>query len=410
MNNRQLPEGMTRRGRVYWADFRVNGRRIRKSLSTNSKTAKQLLIELRARAERRDYNLMDNNTGLTEIKGLFIKHCQQTLKPETVSLYERRLAAILPHMAPKVTQLTAPAILAYREHRLALGRSAGTVNGEVAVLGILLNWAVDPGRLIGENPIKGVRQLPENPKETRPLTKEEADRLLAFSSPHWRDVWYAFLVTGLRSNELAQLRFDAIDWENREIIVRRGVAKNHCSRRIPIDDGLWEILTDRATQREHRQPSTIKGPRGDRMRQRFTRDHVFTTVENTPLDVRTAVLNRFLACCRKAGISTLDVSPDGETVQHVDVHSLRATFATDLIVNGADPKTVQELMGHKTLEMTMNIYTKVHTGTKRQAIGRLSYGRGASPGEHIVELTAASGHRMSTVERDVDAKPCTAMA
>lgn len=48
----ELPEGMTKRGRTYWADFRHGGQRVRKSLSRDLKTAKRLLIELRARMER----------------------------------------------------------------------------------------------------------------------------------------------------------------------------------------------------------------------------------------------------------------------------------------------------------------------------------------------------------------------
>ncbi len=37
---KDLPEGLILRGKTYWADFSQNGRRIRKSLSKNLKTAK----------------------------------------------------------------------------------------------------------------------------------------------------------------------------------------------------------------------------------------------------------------------------------------------------------------------------------------------------------------------------------
>ena len=77
--------------------------------------------------------------------------------------------------------------------------------------------------------------------------------------------------------------------------------------------------------------------------------------------------------------------------EHVDVHSLRRTFATNLIANGADPKSVQELLGHATLDMTMRIYAKLHTQTKRQALGKLSYGAGAVAPEHIIAYPGASG-------------------
>ena len=79
---------------------------------------------------------------------------------------------------------------------------------------------------------------------------------------------------------------------------------------------------------------------------------------------------------------------EGHEVDHVDVHSLRRTFATNLIVNRADPKTVQELMGHAKLEMTMRLYAKIHIDTKRQAVGRLSYGKGIETPEHVVEFRA----------------------
>ena len=64
------------------------------------------------------------------------------------------------------------------------------------------------------------------------------------------------------------------------------------------------------------------------------------------------------------------------TVEVVDLHSTRHTFATDLIMNGADPRTVQTLLGHKTLDMTMKIYAKTFMEQRRTAVAKLSYGGG----------------------------------
>ena len=150
-----------------------------------------------------------------------------------------------------MSHITVDAVVAFREARLAEDKSPRTINLEVMALGSMLNWGVKPAKLIGENPVKDLKPLPhDHPKEGRALTEDEVDRLLAFSQPGWQDIWYCFLVTGMRKEELAQLRFSDIDWEARELIVRRGVAKNHNARRLPIDDELWAILKRREDGQE----------------------------------------------------------------------------------------------------------------------------------------------------------------
>jgi len=47
---------------------------------------------------------------------------------------------------------------------------------------------------------------------------------------------------------------------------------------------------------------------------------------------------------------------------------------------------VQELLGHKTLTMTMKIYTKVRPQTKRQVVASLSYGAGSQAADHVLPL------------------------
>src|SRR5205823_5663967 len=90
---------------------------------------------------------------------------------------------------------------------------------------------------------------------------------------------------------------------------------------------------------------------------KFTRERVFVNTANTPLQ-RTNLYRTFLRCCAKAGIETKTYDGDGRPVSHVDLHSLRRTFITEAISNGADPGTVQQLAGHKSLKVTMNVYHK----------------------------------------------------
>ncbi len=396
---RGLPPGMWVRNGTYYCDFRVGGRRVRRRLSRNLRVAKELLTELQARAQRGEYGLLDNNFPISELKSQYLQHCAQTLKPSTVERYEYNLKAILPSLPPRIAQLTTKTILAYRERRLADKVSPRTINMDTSAVAAMFRWGVAQ-RLIADNPLDGIKPLRhDRPKEGRPLTEDEVDRLLKVSPQPWHDIWYALLVTGMRKNELACLTFEDIDWQAGELVVQKGVAKNHHARRIPIEAALWTILSLQRDHRADRRPGRGRTPNiTAQVVDRFSRDHVFVTTQNTPLTHGSGLYHGFLRCCHRAGIQTQTLDANGNEIDHVDVHSCRRTFATNLITNGADPKTVQELLGHKTLAMTMNLYAKIHSGTKRQAVGRLGYGAGVQPVDHVVQLPPKSpgGHNLAT--------------
>ena len=52
-------------------------------------------------------------------------------------------------------------------------------------------------------------------------------------------------------------------------------------------------------------------------------------------------------------------------------HDMRHTFATRLFELGEEPKTVQELLGHSTVSITLNTYTHVLEAVKQNAISKL---------------------------------------
>jgi integrase len=386
---------MRLRGGVYYADFYIDGRRVRRRLSSNVDAAREILNELRARADKAEYGLLDNNYPLEPMKDAFLKHCWQILKPATAARYASCLDRVLTDIgATRANQITHDGARSYREQRLLERVSPRTVNMEMTVLGTMLRWATSKSeRLIASNPLADLEPLPhDHPKEGRALTDEEVSRLLKASPQPWRDIWYAYLVTGMRKSELVYLLFTDIDWQGREIIVRSGRAKNHRERRIPIDAGLWNILCRQRDGREARQPATAQTAAiTAKVQERFSREHVFVNKMNTPLNHRSNLWRTFLRCCEAADIPTRTVDGDGREIDHVDVHSLRRTFATNLITSGADPETVRQLLGHRTLEMTMKIYTKIRNQTKRQALARLTYEQGSLAAEGVVEYPGKEG-------------------
>jgi integrase len=135
-----------------------------------------------------------------------------------------------------------------------------------------------------------------------------------------------------------------------------------------------------------------------RVRSKFSRDHVYVTTQNTPLTHPTSLYHAFIRCCRRAGIEVKTFDAEGLPAEHVDLHSLRRSFATNLIVSGADPTFVRELFGRRRLDMTMKIYAKLGRQSKRNAVGRLSYGDGAVAPKGVLQYPDRAGGGSNPVQ------------
>ena len=80
----KLPPGLWDRDGVYYARFRAGGRVIRRRLSTDLTAAKELLNDLRARADRGDFGIVDNDYPWQDLKREFLRMKRQTTRqPET---------------------------------------------------------------------------------------------------------------------------------------------------------------------------------------------------------------------------------------------------------------------------------------------------------------------------------------
>lgn len=62
--------------------------------------------------------------------------------------------------------------------------------------------------------------------------------------------------------------------------------------------------------------------------------------------------------------------------QSVKVHSLRHTYATQLLLHGVNPKVVGELLGHASIAITLDIYGHVFPRNKQEGVKALPYGQG----------------------------------
>ncbi len=198
-----------------------------------------------------------------------------------------------------------------------LNIAASTRNRHLAMLKSMFNRGVKWG-LIDQNPAASVEKLREPTGRTRYLEQDEIECLLTTASNQFRPILLTALHSGMRRGELLNLKWSEVDFRNRIIVVSE--SKSGKSRKIPMNDTLHETL------KVH--PS------------RFQRGYVFPSrvKPGRPMVDFNPVFRRLV---EKAGIADLRF------------HDLRHTFASHLVMSGVDIRTVQELLGHASLTMTM---------------------------------------------------------
>ena len=228
----------------------------------------------------------------------------------------------------------APAdIEGYKLHRRAFV-SGSTVNRELALLKRMFNLAIAWDLFMDLNPFRKVKFFREFNTGLRVVSREEEGRLLRNAVPYLEDLIRFALSTGLRIGEVFSLRWSNVDWENDLLNVFS--PKTAKIREIPINSEARKVLEYWALGKRN--------------------EFVFYNPDTGKpfVDLKAG----FALACRKAGISG------------VTWHTLRHTFASRLLERGADIVTVQQLLGHSTVTVTMR-YTHTNLGSKRAAVAKL---------------------------------------
>lgn len=190
-------------------------------------------------------------------------------------------------------------------------------------------------KYIDKNPMETI-EMPKLPKALpKVLSFKEVDLLLDvplknkydFRNKAMLEVMYA---TGMRISELISLEYSKIDLKENTVTV---IGKGGKERMIPLGDYATEALR---IYMDIYRPKLLKK----------TCDYVFLSVRGDKMS-RQAFFKIVKAEAKKRGIKT-EFSP----------HTLRHSFASHLLMNGADLRSIQELLGHSDISTTQ-IYTHV---------------------------------------------------
>ena len=249
---RKLPDGMWQRGKTYFARFRANGRVVRKRLSTDFRVACELLRDLRARADRADFGLVDNDYKWSTLREEFLKWAKQVIR--NWEDYQQDLAKFEEYVAiNSIREIDWSLILGFRQWRLDQKVTPRTINRQVGTIHNMLSKGIEWQR-IGSNPIGGIKPLPHDKpkKKRRSLTLAEVQAILTASPEYLKPVWLTYMSTGIRHSELVDLTFKDVDFERKTLIIPASLAKNHKDREIPLDDAVLAAIVQLRDQARRR--------------------------------------------------------------------------------------------------------------------------------------------------------------
>lgn len=249
-----------------------------------------------------------------------------------------------------------------RKHRaIRKGRSVATVNGCMADMRAILNFAQENGYII-KNPMSHISPLRKDRKTPDPLTLEEFPRIIqSCSNRQIANLWSLAVFTGLRHGELCALAWEDIDLEEGYIMVNRNLTnqdrftppktRSSTNRKVCLLEPAISVLRDQMELTRMNRPVSINV---ETREYDSARPAVCTFVFNAKIfaindragDYYSVASLRqtWTAALRKAG------------VRHRKAYQSRHTYACWSLAAGANPNYVAAQMGHSDSQMVYRVY------------------------------------------------------
>lgn len=180
------------------------------------------------------------------------------------------------------------------------------------------------------------------------------------------------LSTGLRLGELLGLKWSDINFTDSYLSVNRTLQRTYIidkdgNRKLSIieqhpktNNSIRNVPIPKAILHKLKELKKIKVQ--DKLKAGhlyMNNDYVFCNELGCPIDDKRPGRNL------SSLLKELDIEP-------IKFHGLRKTYATRLFENNVPPKTVQELLGHSSIDITLDIYTQVMEDKKIEAVEKLN--------------------------------------
>lgn len=296
-------------------------------------------------------------------------------KPNTIRSYER---AVRVHIEPsrlasvRVGELRRRALQDFADELLASGLSVNTVSNVLNPIQTFYRWKIDRDELT-YNPSARIDLPNDGPaRPTRIATPAEAAALLAALPAEDRAVWATAFYAGLRRGELQALRVSDIELDANLIAVERGWDQVEGVIE-PKSRAGWRSVPMLALLRDHL---------GDHLRAagRSGEDLIFGRTASQAFYASTVdgrAKRAWRAANERERELAVDEGRETDQLRPISLHMCRHTFASLLIDSGANPKAIQEFMGHSKFHTTFDVYGHLLPGSHDEVRERMdAYLRG----------------------------------
>lgn len=364
----------------YDAGVKPNGKRdVKYVYGKTEAECKRKLRELIKEIHSSDYISVQKESVKDYMNSWLVNVKQNQLKPKS---YDRLEQTLLYDVYPYIGEIQLQAIKADDIQNMLNelkkdGKAYSTIKKAYDAVNSCFKLGIEK-RTISTNPAVGVI-IPNKklfPAQKIPFyTQDEAKRLIEQATICWPNGTRRYplgsfvpliINTGLRMGELLALKWDEdIDFENKTLTVHKNISL--VKNRKEDHEKKYELLLQDSVKTDAGQDRSI--PLNEQAinalldLESVTGNSPFVMTTKNETHVSPRNIDRiFRRIAKAAGF---------EEEKIFGVHSLRHTFATLLLSNGVEIKTVSELLGHSDVTITYNTYIHVIKDQKRKALAAI---------------------------------------
>ena len=295
---------------------------------------------------------------------------KQSVKPTTYDMYHNALET---YIRPNIGHYKLDALRSVNVQRFINGlaekgvrKDTGLSESSIKKILITLSQAYDKAialNMLFENPCADIHIPKKEKRKATAFTKEEQERFLSLchGNNSFENLFICAFHTGMRLGELLALTWDDIAGQSIMVsktltVVNSYAPPGHTKTRTLIDT----TKTEQSNRTIPLSTAACAAIKRQKERNKTQSPFVFCSVAGTPLMKRN-IYRSFHKILEQAAVK----SP-------VTFHSMRHSFVTRLLEKGADIKTVSELLGHKSIQITLDIYSHVSSDLKEKTISLLN--------------------------------------